>query len=500
MTFAAFLGIDLGTTGVRALVVDLDGRTLGEAAQEYPLHTPRSGWAEQDPREVSDGAIACARRALRKVGLRRRDRVAIGFSGTFHNVAPFGLDDEPRGRALIWADTRATHEAAWIKEHADASSLYRRTGCPVHPMYLPAKLRWLRANGLAAPRYRSIKEYVAFRFTGEWVCDLSVASGTGLLAMERRAWDDGALGLAEIDAAVLSPIVDTSAAIGTLTAAAATALGVSADSVVVAGAGDGVLSSLGAGTIGLGQATVTIGTSGAVRLVTDAPRTDREGRTWCYYLAEGKWVVGAAINNGGIALRWALEKLCRFPSHAYDGFIEGASEAPIGATALFFLPFLTGERAPYWNAEARGVLFGLSIDHDHRHIARAVMEGIGYRMRSIALAVDSVAGPIAEARATGGYTRSPFWMQLAANVLNLPLRVPSIQEASALGAAELAMIGVGALPDLAATERFVTASKPVAPEPAVAARYAELFDEYMRLYWSATPHFSSLTAIRESTG
>jgi gluconokinase len=486
-----FLGVDLGTTGVRAVVFDAAAKSLGEATREYPLHTPRPGWAEQDADEVCQAAFACVRAAVRRAGL-KRPRVAIGLSGTFHNVLPVDASNRPAGPALIWADTRAGEQSAWIKANRDPAALYERSGCPIHPMYLPAKLRWLGEH----PGYRSLMEEFTLRMTGRWVCSLSVASGTGMLNMARRDWDDELLEIAGITRGRLGELVETTEVVGRLTDAAARDCGLDPASVLVAGAGDGVLSSLGAGTIGPGQATATIGTSGAVRLVAEAPKIDRDGRTWCYYLAEGRWVAGAAINNGGIAFRWAAEKLLRAGARAYERTYDWAAQVPPGAGGLLFLPFLTGERAPYWNADARGVLFGLAIDHDHRHVARATLEGICFRMRSIADALDEAAGPILEVRATGGYTRSPFWLQMAADVLGRSLVVPSVQEASALGAAELAMIGTGAVAGLDATRRFVTTGPPIEPSVERGAIYGQCFDIWMRVYWKLTDEFAAIASLQ----
>lgn len=486
-----FVGLDLGTTGVRAVVFDGAAKQLGEATREYPLHTPRSGWAEQDADEVCDAALVCVRSAVRKARL-RRPRVALGLSGTFHNVLPIDASNRPAGRALPWADTRASENAAWIKSNHDAGALYRRSGCPIHPMYLPAKLRWLGQH----PAYRSLMEELTLRLTGRWACSRSVASGTGMLNMEARDWDAELLSIGGVKRRQLGELVEPTDVVGHLTDEAARATGLDSASVVVAGAGDGVLSSLGAGTIGPGQATATIGTSGAVRLVADTPKVDREGRTWCYYLAEGRWVAGAAINNGGIAFRWAAEKLLRAGARAYERTYEWAEQVPPGSAGLLFLPFLTGERAPYWNADARGVLFGLAIDHDYRHVARATLEGICFRMRSIADALDEAAGPILEVRATGGYTRSPFWLQMAADVLGRTLVVPSVQEASALGAAELAMIGTGAVANLEATRQFVTTGAPIEPDVERGAIYGHTFDIWMRVYWKLTEEFAAIASLQ----
>lgn len=470
---------------------------LGNAAAEYKLYTPHSSWAEQDPAEVGDTVLKCLRRAAREAALTRRDVVAIGLSGTFHSVVPIDARGEPIGRALIWADGRASADAEAIKRDFDGGGLYRRTGCPIHPMYLPPKLRWLRREQGEAAGYRSIKEYVIRRLTGRWVCDLSVASGTGMLDMARRDWDDEALAIAGIRREQMGPLVETTDVVGRLAPDAARAAGLSAESVVVAGAGDGVLASLGSGAIAPGQMTVTIGTSGATRVVAERPLVDERARTWCYYLADGRWVAGAAINNAGIAFRWTGEKLLR-AGRRYEQIAEWAQEVGPGAGGLLFLPFLTGERAPFWNADARGVIFGLAIDHDQRHVARAALEGVCYRMRSIYDALVDIAGVPREIRATGGFTRNPFWLQLLADVLEQPLRVPLVQEASALGAAELAMIASGALPDLAATARFAATEPAIEPDATTRETYRRCFDLYMRTYWALQEQFAEVATLQRA--
>lgn len=494
-----FVGLDLGTTGARAVVFDRDARQLGEADEEYPLHTPRPGWAEQDPAEVLAAALRCLRSAADQASARNRP-LAIGISGTFHSVLPIGRTGGPVGRGLIWADSRAVDEAAVIRAEHDPQALYERTGCPVHPMYLAPKIRWLRKHAPEAAAFRSIREQVVLDLTGEWACDLSTASGTGLLDLDRKGWDEEMLAIAGVGPDQLGELVDTTQAVGKLRRDVAAAAGLNPGSIVVAGAGDGVLASLGAGAIATGQMTATVGTSGAVRLVADRPRVDRQARTWCYYLAEESWVAGAAINNAGIAFRWAAEKLLRAGEGEYDEVAGWAEQVGPGAGGLLFLPFLTGERAPYWNADARGVMFGLAIGHDHRHVARATLEGVCFRMRSVFEALAEVAGPVREIRATGGYTKTPFWLQLMADVIQRPLFVPSVHEASALGAAELAMVGTGALRSIAETARFVTVGAPIEPEAGNGPVYERLFDLYMQVYWRLTDQFTAVAHFQRESG
>ncbi|MBI2940319.1 MAG: gluconokinase [Chloroflexi bacterium] len=498
------VGLDIGTNGARAVVYDAEGRLLGQATRGYALHGERPRWAEQDPDEIIAAAADAIGEATARAAVGPAAVVGIGLSSVFHSVLALDARGEPLTRLLTWADSRAVRQSAELKALA-GPAIYQRTGCPVHPMYLPAKIQWLRDERpdlfTRAHRFVSIKEYALVRWLGARQVDRSVASASGLFNHAAGTWDDEVLRLAGIGPDQLGEPVEGTTALGGLQADIAGRMGVHPGTAVVVGAGDGVLASLGAGAVQAGQMTCTIGTSGAVRIVSDAPRLDARERTWCYYLAEGRWVNGAAINNGGIVCQWAFEHLLH-ASRPFDfeQLERWAAASVPGARGLLFLPFLTGERAPHWNAEARGVLFGLAMSHTRDDIARAVFEGVSHRMRSIYLALAEVAGPVSEARATGGYTRSPFWLQLQADMLGQPLRVPTSPEASALGAAVLAMRAVGWLPSLDAVDRFVQLGQPVVPDPGRHSRYVAMHDLFMRVYWNLQAEFAAITAAQEQQG
>ena len=467
-----FLGIDMGTTGIRAVVFDAEAQVVAAARQDCRLYAPHAGWAEQDPDEVlaATNAVvrAAAARTAETLGVRRPPIAAISFSAILHTIIPVDHRGVALGRAIIWADTRSLPFADEIKREYDAHGLYSRTGCPVHPMYSPAKLRWYRthqprSSGKRA-RFITIKEYVQADWLGPVPVDYSLASGTGLLDLATREWDAESLATAGIGPERLASLVDTTAVVGTLPAATAERLGLAPGCPVVSGAGDGPLSTLGTGCVEPGQYTAMVATSGAVRAVADQPVTDPQGRNWCYYLAEGRWVAGCAINNAGLAVRWLRDQVLAAPpapgeagnpTVSADEVDRWAAAVPPGADGLIVLPFLTGERSPYWNAAARGVVFGLSLAHHRGHLVRAMLEGIGYRMRSILDALTEVAGPVSEVRAAGGFVGSPVWMQIVADVLDQPLHLPVTQEASALGAAMLAMRATGHVERFAELLQFV---------------------------------------------
>lgn len=547
------VGLDIGTTAARAAVFDAGGRLLAVAGHSYPLHTPHPGWAEQDPLVVSQAASAAVASAVgaasRRAGITSGDVAALSLSSILHSLILVDTRGAPVSPSLIWADTRSVAEAEEISEACDALAMYHRTGCPVHPMYSPAKLRWLRRHRpdefARSARVLSIKDFLVHRLLGEYVTDVSVASGTGLFGLARRDWDQEALALAGITVSALPRVVEPTDVIGRLDTDAARALGLAPGTPVVAGAGDGVLSNLGSGCAAPGQMTAMIATSGAVRVMVDRPLTDPAGtRTWCYYLAQDRWVAGAAINNGGLVLRWMRDVLWAartgipvpmggaagdvrrktagarpqanrlahggghrsspapsgdVPASDYQLLEHWAADVAPGADGLLFLPFLAGERSPFWNAGARGVVFGLSLAHSHRHVVRAALEGVAYRMRSILAAVEDVAGTAVEIRATGGFVRSKLWVQILADVLGRELVVPDTPEASALGAAMLGHVALGTLATLDEAAGLVRVKRTCRPDVATRETYDRLYDLYFRVYWRLQEEFRLVTALQNAS-
>ena len=248
----------------------------------------------------------------------------------------------------------------------------------------------------------------------------------------------------------------------------------------------------------------TIGTSGAVRMLNDAPLTDEKGRTWCYNLTDKVWVLGAAINNGGIVLRWLRDRLNetdpeaaqRGGAQTYATMTQMAGAVAAGAEGLIMLPFLTGERAPNWNADARGVLFGLTLRHTTAHMVRAALEGVCYRMNSVMLALADVAGPPQDIRVSGSFTRSELWIQILADVFNRQIHAPDVDEGAAFGAAVLGFVSAGALDDISSTAKFISARKTYRPRSAEAEVYRTLYGVYDRIYWNLQQEFSDISAFQ----
>jgi gluconokinase len=510
MSSEYFIGIDIGTTSTKAIAFSAQGEVKAEGDRLYPLHIPQPGWAEQDPDEILAAVVAAVAQVMQQI---EPDAVAaLGFSAAMHSVIAMDSNDEPLTAAMIWADNRSLAQVDRLKQGV-GHELYLRTGTPIHPMSPLPKLLWLQETMpdvfRSACRFISIKEYIFHRWFNRYVVDYSIASATGLLNLDRLQWDEEALALVGITADRLSQLVPTTQILKGMNVTAAAAMGLHPDTPVVIGANDGVLANLGVGAIAPSQLAITIGTSSAVRSVVPKPMTDPQGRTFCYALTEKHWVIGGPSNNGGIILRWLRDEFCHAEVEAatqrgvdaYDVMIEQVKDIPAGADGLICLPFLSGERAPYWNANARGIFFGLGLYHHRSHLIRSVMEGILFNVYNITQALTELVSPAAEIRAAGGFARSQLWLQMLADLFGATVVVPEIFEASSLGAALLAMYAVGALPSLEAVEQKTgeggtRSLRRYQPNWEHTQRYRELFSVYRQLYDHQVDLFQKLADFR----
>ncbi len=495
----SILGVDIGTGGCKTLAVDSSGKIIAEATVPYPTMAPRPGWAEQDPDLVLEQVSRSIRQCAAEL---QGPPVALCLSGALHSFLPLDDTGRPLMNALTWADSRAATQAARLKGLPAAHALYDRTGCPLHPLYWLPKALWLRENRpdllARTARIVSIKDYVVYHLTGEWLADQSIASGTGLLNLETLDWDDGALDAAELCRELLLPVMPITTDGGSIQERAVESTNLPRGTRVVLGACDAALSSLGAGAVGQGTFVAMIGSSGAVRTFSPRPLTDPRERTWCYVLDRHHYLVGGAINNAGLVLRWFADKVLDLHDpNPFELLTREAAEVQAGAEGLLFLPFLTGERSPGWNSRARGVLFGLSLHHGRAHFARAMLESVGLRLRSVLEAMEQVAGPAREIRVSGGFVNSPLWLQIVSDILGRSLFVPSTPNTSALGAALLGWHALGELPELQGAERLVGISSEVAPNPDRHDIYSRLFGLYEKLYRELQGSFEEISDFQE---
>jgi gluconokinase len=449
------LGVDLGTTATKVVASTVDGKQVGLAERGYPLHTDASGAATQDPDEVANAAVEAIAECARG-----RDVRAISFSAAMHTLLALDASHRPLTPALSWADQRAAGTARALKTRA--AELHRATGTPVHPMSPLVKLAWFAEHepevSRAAACWLGVKDYVVHRLTARLITDHSCASGTGLLAMRTLDWYPPALDLAGITPDELPELAPPTEVLALTTPID----GLPPDVPVVLGAADGPLANLGTGAVRPGMAALSLGTSGALRVTADKPGIDAAGRIFCYALADGLWVRGGAISNGGAVAAWAART---FGLDLAD-LLDRASQAD--ASDLLALPYLLGERAPWWEPDPRGAVLGLRHEHGAAELTRALIEGVGQQLALVAEAVPD----IGEIRATGGAFRAPIWGKVIAAALDRPLAMTTDAGGSGLGAALLGWRAIGELDSLADAADLITPAGTVHPDPALAAALA----------------------------
>ena len=406
-----YLGIDMGTSGVKAVLFDRNGVAAGTGHAAVLLATGPDGRAELDPEEV---VAAVVRATYEAVGLAGPMVEAVGISCIHHSLMAVDGEGTPLTPVTTWADTRAMAEADEIAAMPEAAQWYRRTGCRVqHPMYPLSKLRWFRRHEpelfARASRFVTIKEYLLFRLFGEWVVDDTLASAQGFYDIHRLQWDEElATGLGGVALSRLSQTVPCTHILRGLNPGWGKRLGLRDDIPFVIGSGDGIMANLGSGVFNRSVFSSTIGTSGAIRTTVNAPLTAMDGSTWCYAFLKDRWVAGGAISNGAVVLTWLQREFGdQFRMDARDGeklpaaMDRMAAGVPAGSEGLVFLPYLLGERCPDWNANARGMLAGLDFSHTRGHVLRAAMEGVMYRMYTVDQALVALCQSNGVLRASG---------------------------------------------------------------------------------------------------
>ncbi|WP_299036385.1 gluconokinase [uncultured Pseudokineococcus sp.] len=496
------LGVDLGTTATKVAAFTAAGDAVVESEAEYSLDEPEPGWAEQDPAAILAAAREAVRSAARQVRRRGGRVVGIGVSGAMHSLIAVGSDDEPLTPVVTWADRRATPQAERIRS-GPGPEVHRRTGTPVHPMSPLPKLAWFAEErpevAAAAAHWVGIKELLLHAWSGEWVVDHSMASGNGLLDLHALDWDAEALELAGITRAQLPRPVPVTHRLA-LRPEVADDLGLGRDVPLVVGGGDGPLANLGVGAVRPGVASVSIGTSGALRVVVDRPGVDPAGRTFCYALTDDLWAVGGAITNGGVVLRWVGDALApdmevladELGDEPEESLTDLASLAPPGSGGLLMLPYLLSERAPYWTALPRGAYIGLQRHHRREHLVRAALEGVCQQLALVLASLREAGHEVTEVRATGGFARSAVWRQMLADVLGMDVSFPSGTQGSGYGAAVIAMTALGMVPSVEVAADRVEVSHVVRPDPAASAIYAKLLPVHAGVYDALEGVFRSL--------
>jgi gluconokinase len=503
------IGVDIGTTSTKSVLFRMDGSIIASHGIEYPLYSPTPDTAEQDPEEIFRAVVNTIKHIMQASQAEGSDILCVSFSSAMHSVIAVDKEGKPLTNCITWADNRSSKWADKIKSEMNGHEIYLRTGTPIHPMSPLSKLTWLRNEqpALFSGTYKfiSIKEYIFYRLFNIYVIDHSIASATGMFNLKDLQWDEEALRVAGVSAEQLSQPVSTTYSVSGMDETYAGEMNLLSSTPFVVGASDGVLSNLGVNAIDPGVVAVTIGTSGAIRAVTNRPVTDPKGRIFCYALTEDHWVIGGPVNNGGMIFRWARDQLGsaevetakRLGKDSYEVLTEIAARVNPGSDGLLFHPYLAGERAPLWDANARGSFFGLGLHHKKEHLIRAVLEGVIFNLYTVLLALEELIGEPKKIQATGGFARSELWRQMMADIFDQEVHVPESHESSCLGAAILGLYSLGEINTLHAVSQMVGASYYHKPNPASVEIYKELTPIYIRLSRLLGEEYESIAAFQK---
>lgn len=499
------LGIDVGTTGARALLVDQAGRVVASATAEYPMFTPRPLWTEQNPSDWWAATTESIRRVLAEAGIDAGQVAALGLTGQMHGLVLLDAQGQVLRPCIMWNDQRTAAQCTAITREVGADNVLRLTGNPVLPGFTAPKIAWVRDNEPEVYRRAAHvllpKDYVRYCLTGGFYSEVSDASGTSLFDVGRRNWSDDMLAAVGVPRAWLPEVTESPVVSARVSPEAARETGLLAGTPVVGGGGDQAAQAVGTGIVAEGVVSVTLGTSGVVFAASDAYRVEPEGRLHAFcHAVPGMWhLMGVMLSAGG-SFRWyrdVLGDLERVQATVagldpYDLLTEAAAQVPPGSEGLIFLPYLTGERTPYPDPNARGVFFGLTLRHGKAHLTRAVLEGVSYGLRDSLELMRALGLSIRQVRASGGGARSPLWRHILADIFDTEIAIVAVTEGAAYGAALLAAVGAGmyaTVPEACQATVQVTGSTRPGPAAAV---YAGCYPHYRALYPALAPRFAAL--------
>lgn len=469
-----YLGVDIGTTSVKAVAFSEAGEVLSSKSIEYKLYHPKPGYSEQNPEEIF---VAVLKSINGVVSLFSTPPVLVSFSAVMHSLMAVDKEGRPLTNCMIWADNRAVSVAENLQQTETGKSFYHATGVPIHAMSPLCKLIWLKQHDAeifaSAYKFIGIKEYIFFKLFDTCVVDTGIASTTGYLNLQDLQWDKRILDYVGITSDRLSEVHDVKKAF--YYTAANKELNLPDHVPVFIGGSDGALANLGTGATSNHSMAVTIGTSSAARILTEQPGTDVEMRTFCYHVKDNCYIVGGASNNGAVVMQWLKESLLK-TNESLTELFEQAESIPAGSDDLVFLPFILGERAPIWNSHAKGNLFGFTINHTKAHLIRATIEGIVYCLYNIGKVLEEK-NEVLKIYASGGFAQSTLWLQILADTFNKKVCVSDARESSALGAVMLGVEAMGRLPIQAKKKEAI-----YLPDAMKHEAYKKQFQKFERIY------------------
>ncbi|MFV0517215.1 MAG: xylulokinase [Aminipila sp.] len=505
------LGIDIGTSGTKTVLFDVDANTISSKTCEYPLYQEQNGWAEQDPTDWWNATVEGINFVLKDSKVDPKDIKGLGLSGQMHGLVMLDEKGELLRKSIIWCDQRTGKEADELNRLLTPEKLISITANPALTGFTAAKILWVKNN--EPETYRKCKhillpkDYIRYKLTGEFATEVSDASGMQLMNVAQRDWSDEVLDTLGIDRSLLGKMYESQDVTGAVHSEASGVTGLKEGTIVVGGAGDNPAAAIGTGIVSEGSAFTTLGTSGVVYAVSDKVAIDQKGRvhTLCASVP-GKWTVMSCTQGAGLSLQWLRNNICTEEVKLakeknvdpYEIMTDMASSVPIGADRLIYLPYLMGERSPHPDPDCRGTFFGLSAIHERKHLIRAVLEGVAYSQLECVDVFREMGVNINDMMICGGGARSPMWRQMFADMYQCPVSTIKADQGGALGAAILAGVGAGVYKDLESTCRKLILKKSVC-EPIVdnGLEYQKYYGIYKDLYITLFDSFKKLSQVNK---
>ena len=502
------IGIDIGTSGTKVILINTRGKVLAKGLHEYPLFAPKPGWAEQDPEAWWAAVVKGIKEVIKNI--RPSEIAGICLSGQMHGLVALDKNNKVLRPAILWCDQRTVKQCAYITRKIGAARLIKLVSNPALTGFTAGKILWMKENepGLykKTAKFLLPKDYIRFKLTGEFATEVSDASGTLLLDIARRKWSETLLKELKIDRRLLPVCRESEEIGGYIDRKAAGLTGLSVRTPVGGGAGDQAASAVGCGIVESGIISVTLGTSGVVFAFSDKLKLDKQGRihTFCHAV-KGKWhTMGVMLSAGG-SLKWFKDNLCKEELalaakkklDPYEIILKGLDRIAPGSERLLFLPYLCGERTPYADPYARGAFIGLEPRHNKKHMARAVLEGVSFGLRDSLEIMRSLKIPVKQIRVTGGGAGSKLWLQMLADIFGQEVVTVKLTEGGALGAALLAGKSAGVYKDLSGIcKKLIRAGKSYKPDKKKALLYNGYYELYKKTYRNLKEEFKELSGLR----
>ncbi|MFT3748011.1 MAG: gluconokinase [Agriterribacter sp.] len=489
---AIIIGVDIGTTNIKLVAGDDKGEILLNQSCACPVMQLSDKKIEQDPELVLQSVNKLLKNAFAILPV--SDIKGVCFSSAMHSIIAVDENAVPLTNAILWGDTRSEQQAAAIKAKIDEKAFYQEVAVPVHPSLPLCKIRWLKEEVPEAfnqaAKFISIKEYLFFKWFGKYIIDHSIAAATGMQHIHNLQWSKTALDIAGITGDKLSEIVPVTHMETALDKKYIEEFGLQKSIPFIIGSSDGCFANIGSGVFEENEATLTIGTSGAVRITLSQPLLNEKPALFCYPVLKNLYVKGGAVNNGGNVLQWYAQNFAdSAEGDNYEALVEKAATVQAGAEGLIFLPYLQGERAPVWNALARGVFFGINSLHNKMHFVRAVFEGIGFGLYDVFCEIAKSNKDINTIYVSGGFTKSDFWVQMISDIFNKKVIVSDVADASAIGAIQLGMYATGLTKEIT-HNKADAGDKIFEPVTEQHNTYNKQFEKFCALYETLKQHFA----------